>query len=97
MANRLRAHLQVTFPAAVGLFRAIDSKISLRFLTRFPSPARASWLSEKRLGAWLRANHYSGHRSAAQLHGHLAAAPAGTPGDDGDARAAINPPRPSSR
>jgi transposase len=89
VANRLRAHLQVTFPGAVGLFRAIDSQISLRFLTRFPSSARANWLSEKRLGAWLRANHYSGQRSAAQLHSHLTAAPAGTPGDDGDARAAI--------
>jgi transposase len=89
MANRLRAHLQVTFPGGVGLFRAIDSQISLRFLVRFASPAQASWLTEKRLGAWLRANHYSGQRSAAQLHGHLAAAPAGTPGTDGDARAAI--------
>lgn len=89
VANRLRAHLRVTFPGAVGLFRAIDSQISLRFLERFPSPARARWLSPQRLGAWLRANHYSGHRTSAHLHAHLAAAPAGTPGDDGDARAAI--------
>jgi transposase len=89
VANRLRAYLRVTFPGAVGLFRAIDSPLSLRFLERFPSPARARWLSEKRLGAWLRANHYSGHRTPGELHAHLAAAPAGTPGDDGDARAAI--------
>jgi transposase len=89
VANRLRAHLRVTFPGAVGLFRAIDSPISLRFLERFPSAARARWLSDKRLGAWLRANHYSGHKSPGQLRAHLAAAPAGTTGDDGDARAAI--------
>jgi transposase len=89
VANRLRAHLRVTFPGAVGLFRAIDSPISLRFLERFPSPTRARWLSPKRLGAWLRANHYSGHRTPGELHAHLRAAPSGATGDDGDARAAI--------
>lgn len=89
VANRLRAHLRVTFPGAVGLFRAIDSPISLRFLERFPSATRARWLSDKRLGAWLRANHYSGHKTPGELHAHLTAAPTGATGDDGDARAAI--------
>jgi transposase len=41
VANQLRAHLRIMFPGAVGLFRDIDSPISLRFLERFPSANRA--------------------------------------------------------
>ena len=68
VANQLRAHLRIVFPGAVGLFRDIDSPISLRFLERFPSATRAAWLSEKRLGAWLRANGYCGRKTPAELH-----------------------------
>lgn len=89
VANQLRAHLRVVFPGAVGLFRDIDSPISLRFLERFPSATRAAWLSEKRLGAWLRANGYCGRKTPAELHARLATAPAGLTGDEGDARGAI--------
>lgn len=85
--NQLRAHLRVVFPGAVGLFRDLDSPISLRFLERFPSETRAAWLSEKRLAAWLRANGYSGRKSAAELYGRLTNAPHGD--DDGDTRAAV--------
>ncbi|MDQ3146306.1 MAG: IS110 family transposase, partial [Actinomycetota bacterium] len=67
VANQLRSHLRIVFPGAVGLFRDIDSPISLRFLERFPSATRAAWLSEKRLGAWLRANGYCGGKTAAEL------------------------------
>ena len=81
-ANQLRAHLRVTFPAAVGLFSRIDSAISLRFLQRFPSVARARWLSPKRLSAWLGANHYSGRNSAEELHRRLTAAAPGIDGED---------------
>jgi transposase len=42
VANQPRAHLQLVFPGAVGLFRDIDSPISLAFLTRFPSEARVA-------------------------------------------------------
>ena len=45
MANQLRAHLQTTLPGVIGLFRDIDSAITLRFLTRFPSQDKADWLS----------------------------------------------------
>jgi transposase len=86
--NQLRAHLRVVFPGAVGLFSELDSPISLRFLERFPSPGRAAWLSEKRLGAWLRANGYCGRKPAAELYARLDTAPRG-PDDDGDTRAAI--------
>ena len=50
MANQLRAHLQTTLPGAIGLFRDIDSAITLRFLARFPSQDKADWLSHTRLG-----------------------------------------------
>jgi transposase len=86
--NQLRAHLRVVFPGAVGLFRDLDSPISLRFLQRFPSATRAAWLSEKRLAAWLRANGYCGRKTPAELHGRLANAPRGLD-DDGDTRAAV--------
>jgi len=89
VANQLRAHLRVMFPGAVGLFRDIDSPISLRFLERFPSATRAEWLSEKRLSAWLRANGYCGRKAPAELYSRLSAAPAGHTGEQGDARGAI--------
>ena len=89
VANQLRSHLRIVFPGAVGLFKAIDSPISLRFLERFPSATRAAWLSEKRLGSWLRANGYSGRKTATELHARLTAAPNGVPGAEGDARGAI--------
>ena len=54
VANQLRAYLRIVFPGVVGLFADLDSPISLRFLERFPSATRAAWLSEKRLGAWMR-------------------------------------------
>lgn len=89
VANQLRAHLRVAFPGAVGLFRDIDSPISLRFLERFPSATSAAWLSEKRLGSWLRANGYSGRKDPAELYAHLTDAPAGLLGDEGDARGTV--------
>jgi len=89
VANQLRAHLRVVFPGAVGLFADIDSPISLRFLERFPSATRAEWLSEKRLGAWLRANGYCGRKDPADIYGRLTDAPGGVGGDEGNARGAV--------
>ena len=89
VANQLRAYLRIVFPGVVGLFAELDSPISLRFLERFPSATRAAWLSEKRLGAWMRANGYCGRKTPAELYGHLVAAPAGLTGDEGDARGAV--------
>jgi Transposase len=54
VANQLRAHLQIVFPAAAGLFADIDSDISLRFLERFTTGGQASGLSVRRLAAWPR-------------------------------------------
>ncbi len=89
MANQLRAHLQTTLPGAIGLFRDIDSPITLVFLTRFPSQAKADWLSPARLQAWLRSAGYCNPTNAAALHAHLTAAPRGTTGPEAAARAAI--------
>ncbi len=89
LANQLRAHLRVVFPGAVGLFRDIDSPICLRFLKRFPSETRAAWLSERRLEAWLVANHYSGRKPVSILFGRLRGAARGTLGDEADVRGAV--------
>ena len=89
VANQLRAHLQLVFPGAVGLFADIDSPISLAFLGRFPSEARAAWLSERRLGAWLSAQGYCGRKSPAELFARLRRAPSGSGGEEGDARGAV--------
>ncbi len=89
IANQLRAHLQSVFPAGALLFAAVDSTISLDFLTRFTHQGLADWLSPKRLAHWLRAVGYSGRTSAEDLHARLLAAPRGLADDEGLARAHI--------
>ena len=89
LANQLRAHLRTVFPGAVGLFAAIDSEISLRFLARFDCQDRADWLSPRRLGNWLASVGYSGRTDPAVLHARLAAAPRGATGHAGTASAGI--------
>lgn len=69
--NQLLALLQHNFPGAIGLFYLLDSPISLAFLRRFPSEAKAGWLSELRIAHWLKANGYSGRQSASDLIDHL--------------------------
>jgi len=89
VCNQLRAHLLIAFPGAVGLFRDLDSPISLAFLARFDCQDRADWLSPRRLAAWLAAQGYCGRKDPAGLHARLTAAPRGATGDDGAARAHI--------
>jgi transposase len=89
MANQLRAHLQITLPRAVGLFRDLDSDISLAFLRRFSSQDKADWLSPARLGNWLRAQHYNHLANLDRLWAHLHDAPRGTTSDQAAARAEI--------
>lgn len=89
VANQLRAHLQICFPGAVGLFADIDSPISLRFLDRFPTAEKAAWLSTKRLAAWLTSVGYCGRQDPTSLHRHLTDAPAGVSGPAGDTAAAV--------
>jgi transposase len=89
VCNQLRAHLQIAFPGAVGLFRDLDSPISLAFLARFDCQDRADWLSPRRLAAWLASMGYCGRKDPAGLHRKLTAAPRGTTGSDGAAQARI--------
>jgi transposase len=89
LANQLRAHLQRTFPGAVGLFAEIDSPISLRFLARFDCQDRADWLRPKRLAAWLASVGYSGRIAPATLHARLADAPRGATDAEGAAQAHV--------
>jgi transposase len=89
VANQLRAHLDRVYPGPVGLFDALDSQISLTFLTRFDCQDRADWLTPKRLGTWLVSVGYKGHTDPAVLHARLCARPRGFTGTDGAAYAGI--------
>jgi transposase len=89
VANQLRAHLQTTLPGVIGLFRDIDSNITLAFLRRFPSQDKVDWLSAVRLGNWLRSVGYNHMRNLDRLWAHLHDAPRGTTGAEAAARAHI--------
>jgi len=89
MGNQLRAHLQLTFPGAVKLFRDIDSAITLAFLRRFPSQDKADWLSATRLANWLGSVGYNHQANTPRLWAHLRDAPRGTTGPEAAARAQI--------
>lgn len=69
--NQLLATLQHNFPGAIGLFSQLDIPISLTFLRRFPTEAKAAWLSELRMAHWLKANHYCGRHTPSRLVTHL--------------------------
>jgi transposase len=80
LANRLRAQLEAFWPGAL-IFSEVDSPISLAFLERYPSPADARGLGEKRLGAFLARNAYRGRRSPRELLERLRQAPQGRAGE----------------
>lgn len=79
--NQLVATLRHNFPGAIGLFSKLDIAISLAFLRRFPSEAKAAWLTagggELRMAHWLRANGYSGRHTPRELVDHLTHAAVG--------------------
>lgn len=89
LSQQLRAQLELSFPGAVGLFADLDSPIALRFLLRFPSAAKAAWLSPKRMTSWLQAEGYPGRTSAEVLYRRLETAPLGVTGPEAEARAAV--------
>ena len=76
--NQLSALLEAHWPGARAVFADVESPISLEFLTRYPTPAAAAHLGEKRMAAFCIKHGYSGRRSAAELLARLRAAPAGT-------------------
>jgi transposase len=89
VANQLRAHLQITLPGVIDLFRDIDSNITLAFLRRFPNQDKADWLSPARLERWLRGVAYNHIRNLDRLWAHLNGAPRGTTGQQAVARGNI--------
>ena len=78
--NQLSALLDAHWPGAKAVFADVESPVSLEFLTRYPTPASARHLGEKRMAAFLVKHGYSGRRTAAQLLERLRAAPAGAGG-----------------
>ena len=76
--NQLSALLDAHWPGARAIFADVESPVSLEFLTRYPTPAAAAHLGEKRMAAFCVKHGYSGRRTAAQLLARLRAAPAGT-------------------
>lgn len=89
LMQQLRAHLDLVYPGAVGLFWDLDSPIALRFLLRYPSAAKAAWLSPKRMAAWLKGEGYCGRTSPDELCRRLEAAPLGVTGPEAEARSAV--------
>lgn len=76
--NQLSALLEASWPGAQAIFADVESPISLAFLTRYPTPASAAHLGEKRIAAFCASQGYSGKRPAAELLARLRSAPAGT-------------------
>lgn len=90
LANRLRSLLESFWPGAARIFADVDSRIALAFLQRYPTPASAARLAEKRLMTFLAANAYCGRRTPAELLQRLRAAPAGLARDaEADAKGEI--------
>jgi transposase len=80
LANELRAQLDAFWPGAARIFADVDSPIGLAFLGRYPSPADARGLGEKRLQGFLARHAYCGRRTSAELLGRLRSAPEGRAG-----------------
>ena len=73
LTNQLRAELERFWPGPLHLFTDLNSRISLAFLERYPSPADARGLGEARLRAFLARERYSGRQQPAQLLAKLQA------------------------
>lgn len=76
--NQLSALLDDFWPGAKAIFADVESPISLAFLRRYPTPAAAAHLGEKRMTAFLTKHGYSGRRPASELLARLRRAPAGS-------------------
>jgi transposase len=81
LANQLRSLLGSFWPGSTSLFADIDSPITLAFLTKYPTPATAARLGEKRMAAFLGQNSYCGRRTPAELLQRLREAAQGKAGE----------------
>jgi transposase len=75
LTHQLRAELERFWPGPIGLFKDLDSLISLAFLERYPSPRDAKSLGENHLAAFLTNAGYSGRKPAGKLLAKLRTAP----------------------
>ncbi|MFD8501109.1 IS110 family transposase [Amycolatopsis sp. NPDC059657] len=80
--NQLAALLDAHWPGGKAIFANISSAIALAFLTKYPTAASATSLTEKRLAAFCAAQGYSGKKSATVLLARLRGAPAGATDPD---------------
>jgi transposase len=81
LTNQLRAELERFWPGPLGLFTDLNSRISLAFLERYPSPADARGLGAQRLQGFLRRQGYTGRKQPAQLLAKLRRAAEGRVGE----------------
>ncbi|MCA1698949.1 MAG: IS110 family transposase, partial [Actinobacteria bacterium] len=77
LANQLRAELERFWSGAARVFAEVDSPICLAFLERYPSPADARGLGEKRLQGFLDRHGYCGRRAPCELIERLRDGPQG--------------------
>jgi len=77
LANQLRSLLEGFWPGAAAVFADIASPIALAFVQRYPTPASAARLGEKRMKAFLASHAYCGRRSPAALLARLRQAATG--------------------
>jgi len=80
LANQLRSLLESYWPGAAVIFAEVDSPIALAFVRRYPTPASAAQLGEKRLAAFLAKHAYCGRRTPGELLARLRMPPAGLAG-----------------
>ena len=90
LSNQLRAELERFWPGPIGLFKDLDSPISLAFLKRYPTPHDAKSLAEKRMQGFLAGQHYTGGKLPGELLAKLRRAPEGRAGElESQARRAV--------
>jgi transposase len=81
LTNQLRAELERFWPGPLGLFTDLNSRISLAFLERYPSPGDARGLGAQRPQGFLRRQGYTGGKRPVQLLAKLRRAPEGRVGE----------------
>jgi transposase len=74
-SNQLGALLDAHWPGAKRVFFRLASKITLAFLTEFPTPQAAAQVDQAALAAFCRRHAYRGGRRPAQLLERLRSAP----------------------
>jgi len=57
--NELQALIKIYYPAFLGLFGDLSSRIALDFLDEFPTQDRMRAMTSRRLENWLKRHHYS--------------------------------------